>query len=536
MKRRNSNTTAGDDLFAAAEQRRATPLGSVPAAPVAPPEPVVLIDSPLVSESAEWLATRATTLGSLLASERAPEYVAILRAFAVMRDGHEPEPLHEDLLVKVCGEDYTVSSEAQFKSDLRQLKDWSLVSERIEKERLRGYRDNRRTKFRYRLCDDAVSFVAWLSERREHDLAPESTAATGNLLDAQISLLQELRRRVRTVVTETVDYETAGAVLYRVEQMRLNVDATAKTLQVLNLRLLSFGADSFQVSEAKEVVDELGHFLEHFGQRFSVLQTEINAVLSDLRNKTYGPRWTACATRLRDETAKFRHIASVRVPDAPTALEDASAFYGAGGRLGELVSRVRDSARKVWGKLNAKLRELERRNHRLEDLQARLKEFACLEEDEVPYDWMRRVLETAAMRGDPLIRPSGEKSKHPLPKRASKIKQKHLVAWITPRHVGEKANVASITEVKAQRLKDWMQMRGLVPYVGQEVRLSAGSFAEFDDFPKIVQVIEALRLGGGEKGRRHLQLVGRDCAVRADVQVDSSTLSFDDLALKATSK
>ena len=44
---------AGDDLFAAAEQRRATPLGSVPVAPVAPPEPVVLIDSPLVSESAE---------------------------------------------------------------------------------------------------------------------------------------------------------------------------------------------------------------------------------------------------------------------------------------------------------------------------------------------------------------------------------------------------------------------------------------------------------------------------------------------------
>ena len=536
MKRRNSNSTASEDLFAVAEQRRAQPLGTDPAAAVKPSEPVVLIDSPLVGESAEWLAARATTLGSLLASERAPEYVAILRAFAEMREGHEPEPLHEDLQIKVCGEDYTVSSEAQFKSDLRQLKDWMLVTERIEKERLRGYRDNRRTKFRYRLCDDAVSFVAWLSERREHDLAPESTAVTGNLLDAQISLLQELRRRVRAIGTETVDYETAGAVLYRIEQMRVNVESTAKTLQVLNLRLLSFGADSFQVSEAKEIVEELGHFLEHFGQRFSVLQVEINAVLNDLRRETYGPRWTACVACLQAETAKFRHIASVRVPDVPAALADAANFYGAGGRLGDLVSRVRESARKVWGKLNAKLRELERRNHRLEDVQARLKEFACLAEDEVPYAWMRGVLETAAMRGDPLIRPGGEKSKHPLPKRASKLKQTHLVSWITPRTVGEKANIASITEVRAQRLRDWMEKRGLIPSDGQTVRLSAGTFSEFDDFPKIVRVIEALRLGGGEKGRRHLQVIGRDCAVPVSVQVDSSTLSFDDLALEATSK
>ena len=120
---------------------------------------VSLISSPLVEETKGWLSERALTLGNMLASERAVEYVAILRALAAFRDEHEPEPLHEDVEAKLCGEDADPSAALTFKSDIRQLKEWGLVTERIEKERLRGYRDNRRTKFRYRICDDAAAFV-----------------------------------------------------------------------------------------------------------------------------------------------------------------------------------------------------------------------------------------------------------------------------------------------------------------------------------------------------------------------------------------
>ncbi len=108
------------------------------------PAPAALIDSPLVAETGEWLRQRALTLGNLLSSERAAEYVAILRAFATLREGHEPEPLHEDVLREVCGEETSCEAETLFKSDIRQLKEWALVTERIEKERLRGYRDTRR--------------------------------------------------------------------------------------------------------------------------------------------------------------------------------------------------------------------------------------------------------------------------------------------------------------------------------------------------------------------------------------------------------
>ena len=92
---------------------------------------VSLISSPLVDATKEWLSARALTLGNMLASERAVEYVAILRALAAFRAEHEPEPLHEDVERKVCGDAAEASASATFKGDIHQLKEWNLVTERI---------------------------------------------------------------------------------------------------------------------------------------------------------------------------------------------------------------------------------------------------------------------------------------------------------------------------------------------------------------------------------------------------------------------
>lgn len=164
--RKKLRTEKADDLFATSGTRPDAVHGPRLAAPGL----VRLIESPLIAETANWLDGKAKELGSLLAAERAVEYVAVLRAFADFRRSHEPEPLHEDIAHAVCGDTPDPFAELTLKSDLRQLKDWGLVTERIEKERLRGYRDNRRTKFRYRLCEEAAQFVAWLDERRNRPL------------------------------------------------------------------------------------------------------------------------------------------------------------------------------------------------------------------------------------------------------------------------------------------------------------------------------------------------------------------------------
>ena len=441
---------------------------------------VSLIRSPLVAETKEWLSARALTLGNMLASERAVEYVAILRALAAFRAEHEPEPLHEDVERKVCGED---------------------------------------------------AEVEWLEDRHAHDLLPGGGDETGNLLDMQRSILAELRRKLHSVDAAHVGYETAGDVLFRVDQVSRYVDATAKTLQELNLRLLSFGIAEFSAEEAKPIVDELAVFLERFGRRFGTLREDILRDVEEMRRDCHAKRWKACADTLAAETSRFRHIASVKIPDAQRILADASLFYGAGGTLVSLMSRIGDSARKVWGKLNAKLRELERRNHRIEDVGARLAELARLDETDVPHRWLQRLLDPAAMCGDAQVRPNGEKSVAPLPKRSSNVKTQKIISWITPRKVGERPDVASIAQERAKRLKDWMVARGIYPS-SKTSALSEGSYSEFEDFANLMQIIEHVWLGGGEKARKLLDVRGTPTGVGAKISLDNATLEFEDIMLE----
>ena len=519
MKR--ARASAEGDLFANAD------VGGVAFQP---------ISSPLVEETRDWLSKRASTLGNMLASERAVEYVAILRALAAFREEHEPEPLHEDVELKVCGEDAYPFAASAFKSDVRQLKEWGLIAERIEKERLRGYRDNRRTKFRYRICDDAAAFVEWLAERRAHDLAPGGGDETGNLLDMQRSLAAELRRMLHRVDAASVNYETAGDVIFRADQMSRYIDATARRLQELNLRLLGFGVAEFSADEAKPIVGELAVFLDRFGRRFGTLREDILRDVEEMRRECHVKRWNACADALKAEASRFRHIASVKVPDAQRILSDASLFYGSSGTLVSLMSRVGDSARKVWGKLNAKLRELERRNHRIEDLGARLIELAASDEGDVPHEWMRRLLEQANMRGDAQARPGGEKSTPPMPKKSSQAQTDKIVMWITPRKVGERPNVASITQEKARRMREWMQSRRIYPEKDERLELSSGGYSEFGDFVIIMQGLEYVWLGNGERAKKLIEVCGECSGNTAQVEINSARLVFEDIKLHALGK
>lgn len=253
--------------------------------------------------------------------------------------------------------------------------------------------------------------------------------------------------------------------------------------------------------------------------------------VEEMRRDCHAKRWKACADTLAAETSRFRHIASVKIPDAARILADASLFYGAGGTLVSLMSRIGDSARKVWGKLNAKLRELERRNHRIEDVGARLAELARLGEDEVPHAWLQRLLEPAAMCGDAQVRPGSEKSVAPLPKKSSQVKTRKIVSWITPRRVGERPDVASIAEERAKRLREWMSARGVYP-TDAALPLSGGAFSEFGDFANLIKVIEHVWLGGGEKARKLLGVRGTPTGVTKEVEIDSAALSFQDIALE----
>ena len=92
--------------------------------------------------------------------------------------------------------------------------------------------------------------------------------------------------------------------------------------------------------------------------------------------------------------------------------------------------------------------------------------------------------------------------------------------------------VASIAQERAKRLRDWMSARGIYPSSGTSA-LSGGTYSEFEDFPNLMNVIEHVWLGGGEKAKKHLGVCGTPTDRRAEVQIDGATLSFEDLALKS---
>ncbi len=119
------------------------------------------------------LTRRNASVGSLLVSERAPFYLNILYRMLLFKRDYELEPLYDDIYYGAQSAQSTLDpnyNQDQFRTDLSQLARWELVEFRIEKQRLRGYRDNRKRKFRYRLKSEATYFLEWLEERCLDDM------------------------------------------------------------------------------------------------------------------------------------------------------------------------------------------------------------------------------------------------------------------------------------------------------------------------------------------------------------------------------
>ena len=136
------------------------------------------------------------------------------------------------------------------------------------------------------------------------------------------------------------------------------------------------------------------------------------------------------------------------------------------------------------------------------------------------------------MKGDAQARPAGEKSLPPMPKKSSQKNAEKIVSWITPRKVGERPDVASIAEEKARRMREWMELRRVYPSKSAAVMLGAGEYSEFGDFANIMQTLEYVRLGNGERAKKLLHVEG--CATKSNVEVkiEESSLSFEDVELK----
>ncbi|MBM4163173.1 MAG: hypothetical protein FJ222_01830 [Lentisphaerae bacterium] len=492
------------------------------------------IDAPTESPqdpAAQLLERRNRNVGHLLLSERAVPYVTLLAAMLAFRREHELEPLHEDLHAAVRsalgGEAYTAEL---FNQDLRQLLIWNLITDRLEKERLRGYKDNRRRKFRYRLADEAAAFLLWLEARRHDDLEPADTD-TRDLLSELIGTLRETVRLFNKTGVESLDYETARGVFYRLARMGALTDDVSRTLGDFNVRLLGFATSRYDAPTARLILTELDRFLKRFLNRIHTLRTEITPEISKLRQGRLTARWQACLALMQEESRASAHLMRTRLPHPEHALAGLSVFYAADGTLERLCGRVNTAALHVWRKLFTHLRELERRSHRLEDLRARVSEMAALPATVVPAAFLRRLLAPARLVGDMHFWDENEKALPPQPHWERHRVRAETVQWLDAKPRAAEAPVQSLEEARLEALKTWLAQRGLLPAADATRLVSQGAFVAFEDFPRLLELARNGLLGNGARLAK-LGFALESTAAPVRVEADRHTLAFLDQRLR----
>lgn len=494
--------------------------------------PSELTPSP-ASDASELLLNRNKEIGNLLLSERAVAYVTILSALLAFRREHELEPLHDDLYASVrTGLDSGTYTHDAFNQDIRQLLLWNLITDRLEKERLRGYKDTRRRKFRYRLTDESTAFLLWLEARRRDDLEP-SDADTRDLLSELISTLRETVRLFNKTGLESLDYETARGIFYRLSRMSALTDSVSQALGDFNVRLLGFASSRYDAPTARIILGELERFLKQFLNRIHTLRTEISPEISKLRQARFAVRWQACLACMEEESRATSHLMRTRLPHPERTLASLAAFYAAEGTLEGLCARVNTAALQVWRKLYTHLRELERRSHRLEDLSARVAEMARLPADAVPADYLRSLLAPARMIGDMHFWDENEKALPPQPRWDRHRLREDAVLWLEEKTRADGAPTQSLEEARLLALETWMNRRGLAPAPDAARRVSQGDFSAYEDFPRLIELSRSGLLGRGTR----LAKLGLDITPTDDpvcVEADRNALAFNDLLVRAT--
>ena len=85
-------------------------------------------------------------------------------------------------------------------------------------------------------------------------------------------------------------------------------------------------------------------------------------------------------------------------------------------------------------------------------------------------------------------------------------------------------------------MREWMQPRRIYPAKGERLALSAGGYSEFCDFANIMQVLEYVWLGNGERAKKLLEVRGEPAEKVTDVSVGDYSLVFEDIKLKLSDK
>jgi hypothetical protein len=448
------------------------------------------------------LAGRNSNLGNLIGSERALFYCHIVYRMLLFRREHELEPLHEDLYRAVRDAQQTINGEPylseHYASDINNLHEWKLITVRLEKERIIGYKDTRRTKYRYGLADETIRFLVWLEERLLDDIEEHINDAR-DLLEEVAGTIRELRRFLQTLQNQNrePDENEARRILYQINKLDQLSHDVGTTLSEFNARLLGFLVCDYNIGALRDLLNSLNLYVEKYLSRIGIVR---ETLLPELKKINSG--------KLREKIQLAKNIMDQERLSAPREFRARSEsadplevpsilirFYKNNGVLDVICHRINESALRVWRRMSTHLKELERKSHRIDDLRARMSELAAKPEEYTPVNWIVQLLSWGHMRGDMHQWDEHELSDPPRPKKGSWKKHRSPVLFLESAKPGEGV-VLSMEQTRLNHLKEWIQSRIAA---GNSWKFSDGPYSGLSDFQKVIDLARAGILGNGKK-------------------------------------
>jgi hypothetical protein len=500
------------------------------------------IDAFNEGHAAKFISNRNKNLGALLTSERGVFYVQILFRMLCFRREHEIEPLNDEIYfaVKIAQEVYSEDeySIELFNRDIQQLFEWDIITRRIEKERLRGYRDIRRQKFRYSLSDETVSFVTWLEDQLHNDIEDKAADTRNFLVDLTGRLKETVRGLNRIEKNEYSDDEKkqqdAASIIYNINLLDDLTFKISTQLGELNARLLSFLFTNYKLEDAKNAIIELEFYSSTYLKQVDKLRRDIvNYIRKITESESTSENLKRCSEHAGEYYIRLPFMSEKKLLRLPPLVifDSLDNFYKTSGKLDYLCRRVNDTAMKVWGKLSAYLRELERKNTRLEDIRSRINEIAAFDENSTFDSYLFELIAPAQMATDPNYWKEGfEKADLPLPRLVNDKKIKEPKHFFRKKIKDTNEPIQTLEQVKLENLKNWINAK--CPEVKNSGTLiSKWQFNGYKDFSRIIELAENGILNKGKK----LSKLDYEVEVKEDsvnIELEKAQLQFRDMLLK----
>ena len=447
------------------------------------------------------LAERNVHVGSLLVSDRSVFYLNILYRLLLFKRDYELEPLYEDIYNGVLSAQQGLAQaydQDQFRSDLNRLEQWDLVDFRIEKQRLRGYRDNRKRKFRYRLKNEAVHLLEWLEQRCLDDIQHRGND-TRDLLGETRGSLGELLRLLHSFSPDADGREeTARRILFQLFKAGDLGQEISTGLADLNGRLLFFLVQNYQIDQVRKLIVEIDSYVDTFLKQTYSLRQEILPLLERLQQDKNRNKLLSCHQIMEAERRRTPNLLQTRRNINVAAIpERLPLFFEEQGGLDQLLQRINHSAIHVWQKLRSHLRELERKNNRIQDIRRRMEELAGLSDDHGAVEFINALLGQPQNRFDPNYWDEVEKADPPAPRKRTAARATFPRQYLRKKKETGKA-VESMDEARLKALRQWIA--DTIPFDESGTgALSRAEFHHFDDFSNVIELARAGLLADGKR-------------------------------------